>query len=169
VLRCLPVWFHLNKLDLNLRIKNKKMDLKIRDMFPWQNLNRELRCFSFSFPVFLIVVPPKWLNNDRHVPNECVWYREEGVGILFRFSYLEFVRPDFRSSNLSPKKNLCRLRSHPLSFCQGIWGGRTVMQPGAGDARPPAPATGPGPYALYHFATSGASVAAATAVTHPLG
>jgi hypothetical protein len=43
------------------------------------------------------------------------------------------------------------------------------MQPGSGDARPPAPATGPGPYALYHFATSGASVAAATAVTHPLG
>jgi hypothetical protein len=44
-----------------------------------------------------------------------------------------------------------------------------VMRPGSGDAGPPAPATGPGPYVLYHFGTSGASVAAATAVTHPLG
>ncbi|GJM95517.1 hypothetical protein PR202_ga12261 [Eleusine coracana subsp. coracana] len=45
------------------------------------------------------------------------------------------------------------------------------MRPGSGDAQPPAPALAPrpGPYALYHFGTSGAAVAAATAVTHPLG
>lgn len=41
------------------------------------------------------------------------------------------------------------------------------MRPGSGDARQPAPA--PWAYALYHFGTSGAAVAAATAVTHPLG
>ncbi|KAL6643938.1 hypothetical protein ACP70R_018704 [Stipagrostis hirtigluma subsp. patula] len=44
------------------------------------------------------------------------------------------------------------------------------MQLGSGDARQPAPtpAQGPGPYALYHFGTSGGAVATATAVTHPL-
>lgn len=39
------------------------------------------------------------------------------------------------------------------------------MRPGYGDARQPLP----GRYGLYHFGTSGAAVAAATAVTHPLG
>nr|CAB3462238.1 unnamed protein product [Digitaria exilis] len=38
------------------------------------------------------------------------------------------------------------------------------MRLGSGDVRQPVP----GPYALYHFGTSGAAVAAATAVTHPL-
>lgn len=39
------------------------------------------------------------------------------------------------------------------------------MQPRYGEARQPLPER----YALYHFGTSGAAVAAATAVTHPLG
>lgn len=44
------------------------------------------------------------------------------------------------------------------------WEG-TPMQPRYGEARQPLP----GRYALYHFGTSGAAVAAATAVTHPFG
>jgi hypothetical protein len=45
---------------------------------------------------------------------------------------------------------------------------RAGMAPAmSGDARPPPQGTAP--YALYQFGTSGAAVAVATAVTHPLG
>lgn len=78
---------------------------------------------------------------------------------------------------LVPKVPSCRahrpLRLHRFlrALCEGDPGpgaGRGAMaQPRSGDARP-APREGT-PYALYQFGTSGAAVAVATAVTHPLG